>query len=64
MAYEAMNKAGGPENREQNKATKRSAFADHALRIIYIVVIVVSMGGWLWLLGDLSWRVLSWAAPR
>jgi hypothetical protein len=64
MAYEATNKAGGPQNREQNNATQRSAFADHAVLIFYIFVIAVSMGGWLWFLGYLSWGLLSWALPH
>ena len=62
MAYQAVKKAGGPEIREQNNATPRSAFQDHALLIFYIVAIAVSMGGWLWLLAYLSWSLLGWAA--
>jgi hypothetical protein len=36
---------------------------DHALLTFYIVVVAVSMGGWLWFLGSVSWRLASWAMP-
>jgi hypothetical protein len=29
--------------------------------MLYIVVVAVSMGGWLWFLGSASWRLASWA---
>jgi hypothetical protein len=61
MAYEAMNTAGDPENPERNKAAPRSSFQGHALLIFYIVVIAVSMGGWLWFLGSLCFKFISWA---
>ena len=61
-AYEAMSTTGEPEKREPDKAAPRSPFQDHALLIFYIVVIAVSMGGWLWFLGSLSFRLISWAA--
>jgi hypothetical protein len=57
MAYEAMNTANG--KREEGKAVPRSTFQDRALLLFYIVVIAVSMGGWLWLLMYLSWRLVS-----
>jgi hypothetical protein len=62
MAYEAVNKAGGPESREQNNAAPGPAFQDHALLIFYVVAIAISMGGWLWFLAYLSWGLLGWAA--
>jgi len=62
MVYEGMKTAGGPENGMQNKAALRSSFQDHALLLFYIVIIAVSMGGWLWLLGYLSWDIVSWVA--
>jgi hypothetical protein len=64
MAYEAMNRADGPENGEQNKAASRSAFQDHALPLFYFVIIAVSLGGWLWFLGYLFWGIVNWAALR
>jgi hypothetical protein len=64
MAYEATNNAGSPENPQHNKATQRSAFADHALLAFYIFVIAISMSGWLWFLGYLSWGLLSWVMPH
>jgi hypothetical protein len=57
MAYEAMNTANG--KREEGKAVPRSTFQDRALLLFYVVVIAVSMGGWLWLLMYLSWRLVS-----
>jgi hypothetical protein len=64
MVYEVMNKAGGPENGEQNEMAARSAFRDLALPLCYFIIITVSMAGWLWFLGYLSWDIVSWAALR
>ena len=59
--YEAMKTAGGPEIHDRDKAVPRSSLRDHALLTFYIAVIAVSMGGWLWFLGSVSWRLASWA---
>jgi hypothetical protein len=58
--YEAMKTARSPEIHDQDKARPRSSLRDHALLTFYIAVIVVSMGGWLWFLGSVSWRLASW----
>jgi hypothetical protein len=42
------------------EAAPRSSFQDRALLMFYILVVAVSMGGWLWFLGSLSWRVAGW----
>jgi hypothetical protein len=60
MAYEVMDTARGPEIRDQDKAAPRSSLRDRALLMFYILVIAVSMGGWLWFLGSMSWRLASW----
>jgi hypothetical protein len=61
MAYEAMNTAPRPEIRDQDKPAPRSTLRDHALLMLFILVVAVSMGGWLWFLGSLSWRLVVWA---
>jgi hypothetical protein len=60
-----MKSAGGSEDGERdNKATPRSAFQDQALLLFYFVIIAVSMGGWLWFLGYLSWNIVNWVTLR
>ncbi len=59
--YEAMKTARGPEIHHKDKAAPRSSLRDRALLVFYIVVIAVSMGGWFWFLGSVSWRLASWA---
>ncbi len=58
--YETTNKARRAEILDQDKAAPRSLFQDRALLMFYIVVIAISMGGWLWFLGSLSWRLADW----
>jgi hypothetical protein len=58
--YEAMTTAQGPEIRDPGDAAPRTSLSDHALLLFYIVVIAVSMGGWLWFLGSVSWRIAGW----
>ena len=59
--YETTNTAHRAEILDQGTAAPRSSFQDLALLAFYIVVIAISMGGWLWFLGSLSWRIASWA---
>jgi hypothetical protein len=59
-----MKSAGGSDDGERHKAAPRSAFQDHALLVFYFVIIAVSMGGWLWLLGYLSWNIVNWVTLR
>lgn len=59
--YEAMTTAQRPEIHDRNQAAPRSSLRDHALLTFYVVVVAVSMGGWLWFLGQMSWRLASWA---
>jgi hypothetical protein len=56
-----MTTARRPEIHDQDEAAPRSSLRDRALLAFYIVVIAVSMGGWLWFLGSVSWRLASWA---
>jgi hypothetical protein len=58
--YHTTNTARKAEVLDQDKAAPRSSFQDLALLMFYIVVIAVSMGGWLWLLGSLSWSLAAW----
>jgi hypothetical protein len=58
--YQTTNTARKAEVLDQDKAAPQSSFQDLALLMFYIVVIAVSMGGWLWLLGSLSWSLAAW----
>jgi hypothetical protein len=59
--YEAMTTARGAKIPVRDQAAPRTSLQDHALLTFYIVVVTVSMGGWLWFLGSASWRLASWA---
>jgi hypothetical protein len=61
MAYEVMNTARRLEIRDQDNPAPRSTLRYRALLMLYILVTAVSMGGWLWFLGSLSWRLAVWA---
>ena len=57
----AMTTASRPEITDRDQAAPRSSLRDQALLTLYIVIVAVSMGGWLWFLGSASWRLASWA---
>jgi hypothetical protein len=64
MAHTSMNKderLSAPENPKANPNRRRLAIRDRALLLVYCLMAVVAMGGWLWFLGRLSWNILTWA---
>ena len=58
--YETTNVARKADVPDQDKGAPRSLFQDRALLMFYILIIAISMGGWLWFLGSLSWYLASW----
>jgi hypothetical protein len=64
MAHASTNKdehLSVPKIPKTNPNRRRLAIRDRALLLVYCLMAVVAMGGWLWFLGRLSWNILTWA---
>jgi hypothetical protein len=40
---------------------RRTSFQGPVLVLLYAIILLLAMGGWLWFLGWLSWHVVVWA---
>jgi hypothetical protein len=59
MTYASMKQDDDQPIRNQNGSL--ALLQDRAVLSLYAVMAVVAMGGWLWLLGRLSWYILTQA---
>jgi hypothetical protein len=51
-----LSKASPPRDSER----RRSPFQDRALAVFYAIVIGVAICGWLWFLGWIMWKIVTW----
>jgi hypothetical protein len=47
-----------PANNPEGQSRPRS----HRVRLlVYVVIVTLAMGGWVWLIGRLTWNLFAWA---